>query len=433
MKRRILQWLGQLALRALRTLDYYFTGSVSGIPQEEALKDPYRVYASYREHGRVIRTLANRGWMVLGFEEVQALFRDPRISSDLRKNRFLTRMMRLAADGRELPFLDNPTMLNLDPPDHTRLRKLASQGFLHKFILSLEPRIEAIVDDCLDDYDESTGQFDIVGQLAQPLPAIVIAELMGLPDGDLPRFRKLSDDLLNLTLIGDDDAMEKGAQANRELTAYFREVIAKKHEHPGQDLITRLIEAEEEGDRLTAEETLSTCVILLVAGHETTTRLIGNGMHLLLNHTDQLKLLQEDRSLMENAIEEMLRYEPPVQLMPRFALEDMEFYGRQFKKNQLIGAMIASANRDPLANRDPDVFDITRQEIRHVSFGHGIHLCLGMTLARLEARVAINRLLDRFPDMQLADQQISWVPSTLVRGMEQLLIDVDEDNARRAA
>jgi cytochrome P450 len=433
MKRRLLQWLGRTALATLRKLDYYFTGSVAGVPPEEALRDPYRVYGLYRQHGNVIRTLANRGWMVLGFEEVQALFRDPRVGSDLRKNRFLTRMMRLAADGRELPFLDNPTMLNLDPPDHTRLRKLASQGFLHKFIQSLEPHIESIVNDCLDTFDAETGQYDIISQLAQPLPAIVIAELMGLPESDQPRFRKLSDDLLNLTMIGEDEMMEKGVQANRELTEYFKEIIEYKHDHPGQDLITRLIEAEEEGDRLTAEEMHSTCVILLVAGHETTTRLIGNGMHLLLQHPDQLDLLRADRSLMSSAIEEMLRFEPPVQLMPRFALEDFEFYGKRFRKNQLIGAMIGSANRDPAANSDPDVFDITRDEIRHVSFGHGIHLCLGMNLARLEAKVAFNCLLNRFPDMALAEQDIVWTPNTLVRGMERLVIDVPGGTSRQAA
>lgn len=433
MKRRLIRRLGRVVLAVLRKLDYWFTGSVAGIAPDEALRDPYHVYSIYRESGSVIRSLANRGWLVLGFEEVQALFRDPRISSDVRKNRFLMRMMRLAANGMELPLLDNPTMLNLDPPDHTRLRKLASTGFLHKFIQSLEPRIATIVDECLAGYDETTGQFDVIGQLAQPLPAIVIAQLMGLPEEDLPLFRRLSDDLLKLTMLGDDEMMEIGAQANRELTEYFKEIIAFKHAHPGQDLITRLIEAEEAGDRLTVAEMHSTCVILLAAGHETTTRLIGNGLYTLLNHPEQLRLLRENRALMPNAIEEMLRFEPPVQLMPRFALEDMSFYGRRFRKNQLIGAMIGSANRDPAANDNPDVFDIRRQEIRHVSFGHGIHLCLGMNLARLEASVAFNRLLDRFPEMTLAPQELTWTPSTLVRGMDRLVVNVSGKNRGQAA
>jgi pimeloyl-[acyl-carrier protein] synthase len=191
-------------------------------------------------------------------------------------------------------------------------------------------------------------------------------------------------------------------------------------------MISRLIQAEEEGDRLTVDELYSTCVLLLVAGHETTTRLISNGVYLLLKHPEQLLKLKDDPSLGPNAIEEMLRYEPPVQLMPRFALEDTEFFGKTIKKNQLIVPMIASANRDPAANDNPDDIDISRENIKHVSFGHGIHLCLGLSLARLEGRIAINILLERFPDMTLVDQKIVWTPLPLVRGMDNLVVQTNE-------
>ena len=324
-------------------------------------------------------------------------------------------------------------MINRDPPDHTRLRKLVQQGFLHKYIQSLEPRIESIVARCLDSYNIETGQFDILDQLARPLPAIVIAEMLGLPEKDMPRFQEMSGQLLGLTALGNDELMQAGAVANDQLEQYFKEVIEEKRKSPGQDLIGRLIAVEEEGDRLSAVEMYSTCVLLLVAGHETTTRLISNGMYTLLQHPEQLELLKRDPSLVPNAIEEMLRYEPPVQFMARFAQTDMEFFGKKIKKNQMILPIIGSANRDPRANENPDVFDVTRENIKHVSFGHGIHLCLGLNLARLEAKVAINALLKHFPEMTLADQEIVWTNIPLVRGMENLLIDVDERAARTKA
>jgi len=435
MKRKILITLGRAVLFILHTFDWLFTGSVSGRTRDEQTQDPYIGFKLLRSRGGVLRSYVNRGWMAVGFEEAQAIFLDSeRFGSDIRKNKFLSRVIRAASGDRKVSLLDDPTMLSLDPPDHTRLRKLVNQGFLHKDIMALEPRIGAIVDECLDRYDPSTGQFDIITQLAKPLPAIVIAELLGLPKKDMAVFQSLSEELLHLTAIGDDELMERGTLANEKLVEYLEEVIEQKRQSPGQDLIGRLIAAEEEGDRLTSEEMYSTCVLLLVAGHETTTRLIGTGIYTLLKHRDQFEMLKRDPGLVVNAIEEMLRYEPPVQLMPRFAKEDTVFYGKKIKKNQMIVPVIASANRDPAANDNPDDFDITRKDIRHVSFGYGIHLCLGLNLARLEARVAFNKLLARFPDMTLASDEVNWLSgSALVRGMDQLLINTDDSQAQSAA
>ena len=426
MGKKMLQGIAGAGLSVLQQLDRVLYGSISPLAIGDGNRDPYAAYRSCLKRGPVLRTLSNRGWMVLGFEETQALFLDSRFSSDMRTNKFISRLVRAAAGGGRVSLLDDPNMINRDPPDHTRLRKLVQQGFLHKYVLSLEPRIASIVDRCLDSYDPRTEQFDVLEQLAKPLPAIVIAEMLGLPEEDLPRFQALSNQLLGLTVLGNDELMQAGVRANNELQDYFAEVIEAKRKAPGQDLISRLIAAEEEGDRLSTEEMYSTCVLLLVAGHETTTRLIANGMYTLLKHPDQLALLQQDPSLTPNAVEEMLRYEPPVQLLGRFADSDFEFCGKQIKKNQMVIGVIGSANRDPKANKDPDVFDVTRQDIKHVSFGHGIHLCLGLNLARLEARVAINALLKRFPAMALADQEIVWTNIPLVRGMENLLIDVNE-------
>jgi len=432
MKKKLLQGISQSIMFLLSRADAYFSGSVSGMSSEEIKNDPYKDYGILRSRGKVLRTYRNRGWLALGFEEVQSLFQDPRFGADMRKNGFVVNMLRMAAAGKPVSFLDSPTMLNLDPPDHTRLRKLVTKGFVQKTILALEPRIEFIIKNCLDSYDAASGQFDVMQQLAQPLPVIVIAELLGLPKKDLKRFQELSEDLLGLTALGNDELMDAGAIANAELVSYFEGVIAHKRQHPDQDMISRLIEAEEEGDRLNAEELNSTCVVLLIAGHETTARLIGNGIHLLLQHPDQMELLRQDPSLMPNAIEEILRFEPPVQFMVRFALEDVNFFGKVIKKNQLIMPVIASANRDPLMNSNPEKFDIARQEINHVSFGYGIHLCLGMTLARLEGRLAIQLLLERFSHMSLAEQEIEWSSIPMVRGMESLVINTGETQESEA-
>ncbi len=430
--KKMLQAGAGAGLSVLNRLDRVLYGTISPLGSGDS-SDPYAAYRQCLNRGPVLRTLTTRGWMVFGFEETQALFLDSRFSSDLSTNKFISGLVRAAAGGERVSLLDDPTMINRDPPDHTRLRKLAQQGFLHKHVLSMEPRISAIVDRCLQSYDDGSGRFDVMEQLAKPLPAIVIAEMLGLPEEDLPRFQELSNQLLGITALGNDELMSAGVRANEQLEAYFRDVIDAKRRAPGQDLISRLIEAEEEGDRLSTQELYSTCILLLVAGHETTTRLIGNGLYTLLKHPDQLALLQQDPSLTPNAIEEMLRYEPPVQLLARYAGSNLEFFGRKIRKNQMVLGVIAAANRDPNANADPDVFDVTRKDIRHVSFGHGIHLCLGLNLARLEAKVAINALLARFPAMTLADQDIVWATIPLVRGMENLLIDTNETAARTRA
>jgi len=422
MKKRLLQLLAGGATIVFGWIDRVFTGSYSGMTAEQQVNNPYKSWGILRSRDRVLRSYRSRGWLVLGFEEAQALLKDTRFSTDIRKNNFLSKMIRVAADGRPVSFIDNPALLNVDQPHHTRSRKLAQQGFLHKHIQSLEPEIELIVEQCLNSYDSSTGFYDIVQQLAEPLPAIVIAKMLGLPDEDLEEFQDMSARLLGLSLIGNNEKMDAGANANAQLLAYFKRIIEQKRLAPSQDLISRFIAAEEEGDRLTVEEVNSMCVFLLIAGQETTTRLIGNGMYTLLCHPDQLAMLKRDPALTPNAVEEMLRFEPPVQTVPRFAIEDTEFYGKKIRKNQILEAVIASANRDPAANQNPDQFDITRKNIKHVSFGYGIHLCLGMSLARLEAKIAINLLLDRFPEMQMIEQKIEWSPIPIARGVENLVI-----------
>ncbi len=425
LKKVVLQKTSQVILPILNLLDRLALGEGVLPGKYDTQKDPYSWYKILRSRAPVVRSYANRGWLVVGFDAVQAIFRDPRFSSDMRKNDFIVGVLRTAADGQEVPFLDNPSMLNLDPPDHTRLRKLVSFGFLKKYIDSLEPNIVRIVDTCLDDINPAADQFDLMASLAKPLPAIVIAEMLGLPEEDREQFQIWSNELVGISRMDDPTLVELGNKANNQLIDYFAKVIDVKRETRGQDLICQLIAAEEEGDRLTPKEMYSTCVLLLAAGHETTTRLISNGVYTLLKHPDQFAMLKNDPSLIPNAIEEMLRFEPPVQVMPRFAKEDCEFFGKEIKKDQLLLVGIGSANRDESANHNAEEFDVNRKNIAHVSFGYGIHLCLGLALARLEARVALAALLDRFPEMSLTDQEPDWGKNNLVRGMEHLYINTN--------
>lgn len=426
MKKQLAQTISDLIMSTLHWVDYHFTGSAANMAPQASINDPFTYYNQIRENGKFLRSLRNRGWMALGFDEAQAVLKDRRLGADLRKNAFLTKMIRMAANGRRVSYLDDPTMLNLDPPDHSRLRKLVNHAFLHKSVMALEPRIEALVDRCLDTVDESAGQFDVVETLAKPLPVNVIAELLGLPEADYARFQELSHQFVGLTAIGNNELMDLGAGAADKLNSYFERIIAEKRRLPGDDLISKLIEAEEEGDRLTNEELISTCIVLLVAGHETTTHLIGNGLHLLLKHQDQMQILRDDPSLIPNAIEEMLRVEPPIQFTVRTALEDVEMAGKRIKKNQLVMAVITSANRDPDRFADPDTFDVTRPDAGHLSFGYGIHLCLGMTLARLEGKVVFERILARYSHLSLARQEIEFTPVPINRGRQKLLIDINE-------
>ena len=423
LKTRAFQLSSHAALVVLRRLDRYVNGSNTGRSVAQARLDPYTGYAMLRERGPVLRSFASRGWFVVGFDAVRDAFKHPLLSNDVRKNRFLVRVLSAASGGNPVPTLDNPSMVTLDAPDHTRLRKLVSQGFAQKYIRSLEPMIQGIVDECLAGLDDKVEPFDIIERLARPLPAIVIAEMLGLPKADREQFQAWSNDLLGLTAIDNPKLITKAAAANARVIDYLQGIIEQKRAAPDGGFISQLIAAEEAGDRLTAAEMVSTCALLLSAGHETTTRLIANGLYLLLTHPEQWELLRRDRALLDNAIEEMLRFEPPVQFMVRFALEDLTFYGKKIRKNQLLLLLIGSANRDETANPDAEVFDITRENVQHVGFGHGPHLCLGLALARLEARIAFDTVLDRFPHLRLTDEPVVWSQHALVRGVDRMLVE----------
>ncbi len=293
-------------------------------------------------------------------------------------------------------------MLVADPPDHTRLRTLVQKAFTPRMVERLRPRIETLVEEALNAAGERGGM-DLVADLAYPLPVTVIAELLGVPVEDRAAFRRWSD-----ALVG---ALDPVAPANRRgavlaardaLHAYLRQVIAERRADPRDDLISRLVEAEEQGDRLSGPELLAMGVLLLVAGHETTVNLISNGVNALLNHPDQLARLHREPELIEPAVEELLRYDSPVQLTGRVALEALELGGQRVEPGQMVTLMLGAANRDPRVFADPGRLDLGRDPNPHLAFGRGIHFCLGAPLARLEGQIAIGALIRRFPGLRLA-------------------------------
>jgi cytochrome P450 len=378
-----------------------------------------------REKAPIYYSKTWRAYWVTRFDWAQEILKDKRFGANVRQFEERTKEITRNLDERRLERFNNPSMLDLDPPDHTRIRKLASQGFVHKFIQSLEPRIREIVHECLDP-SGNAQTIDFVESLAKPLPAIVIAEMLGLPKEDHEQFASWSEDLMLGTSTNDADKLEKSLNANTELIDYFRRMAEIKRAKPGDDMLSRLIAAEEEGDSLSEAELYNNCVLLLVAGHETTTRLISNGLYLLLKNPEQMQQLRDDPTRIPQAIEEMLRFEPPVQATRRFALEDVEFNGTRFKRGDLVFLSIAGSNRDPLANESPDVFDISRDQPKLVSFGYGIHLCIGASLARLEAKVAFEEILNRYDALSLGQSEPVWGENAFFRGHEALNVKVSE-------
>ena len=393
----------------------------------EARADPYPLYKRLREEDPVHWSEALDAWVLTRYDDVVAILRDPRFSADRRgaRNRYAQEAM-AAAEEHGGPLARANTMLTADPPEHTRMRLLISKAFLPRAVEKLRPHIQDIADELLD-AAQDPGRLDVLLDFAVPLPMIVIAELMGVPTADRAQFKRWSDDVV-ATLgggLGAPEVLERGAQSGRELAEYFREVIADRRREPKDDLVSILVAGADEGDVLSEGQLLATCVVALIAGNETTRNLIGNGMLALLRNPDQLQKLWQDPSLVESAVEEILRYAGPVQATARVATEDVQIDGQPVKKGQLVFIIVAAANRDPARFPDPEKLDITRRNNHHVAFGSGIHSCLGQPLARLEARIAFDTLARRIPNPRLAIDEVEWGPSFILRGLKSLPITFD--------
>ena len=422
-----------LLIGAYKTLVIFERLTNKGIALDFISKDyidnPYKTYNSMRSHKPILFSQTTRLHWVTKMEFAQEMLRDKRFSVDDRKYPIAEkRRKEFKKAGREIMLeqFENPSMLKLDPPDHSRIRKLVQYGFTNRYITSLEPEIKKIVKDCLDKI-HNQDSFDLIEDLAKPLPAIVIAKMMGLPNEDLYQFQAWSEDLLvGVGGIGTSrEDIKKSGDAYEALINYFEKIILSRKNSPGDDFIGKLIQAEEEGDKLNIKEMYGTCLLLLIAGHETTTRLIGNGMFTLFNHPENINYLRNDLTLIPNAIEEMLRYEPPVHATVRFAENDMIYNDKSYKRGTPFAVSIAGANRDPEANDNPNEFNIFREDIKHISFGYGPHMCIGASLARIESRIAFEALFERFSNLNLLDKNPEWGKNLIFRGFDNLQIKIN--------
>jgi pimeloyl-[acyl-carrier protein] synthase len=358
-----------------------------------------------------------RLWWLTRYADVLPALTDKRLGKkDLPVDPDVGAPMPKALGGLPLP----KSMLTQDPPDHTRLRSLVNKAFTPRMVEGLGPRIELIANQLLDRC-MSEGQMDLAADFAFPLPAIVIAELLGVPPADRDLFRAWSADAALAVDPTQPTAVRRaGSAAVAALADYFAQLVQKRRDAPASDLISQMIAIEDDGDRLSYGEMLSMCVTLLAAGHETTANLFANGALSLLRHPDQLELLRAHPELLPTAVEELLRYDSPVQGVRRAAAEDFELGGKLIRKGDWVTPMIGAANRDPAVFADPERLDITRKENPHLAFGRGIHFCLGAPLARLEGEIGFRVLLERLPQLSLAEGDPAWTNNSALRTLKSL-------------
>ena len=390
--------------------------------------DPYPVYKRLLEQEPVHQS--SFGFVVLSrYDDHVAVLRDHKHWSSDGSNAkdAETQLAALRAIlGEEASILDETPLpfLFQDPPDHTRLRGLVNKAFTPRVVENLRPRIQEVVDGLLDAV-AGKGSMEVVEELAYPLPVTIICEMLGAPVEDQQKFKDWSREIarsLDPDIVLPPDVLRRRFQAIRAFREYIRGLVRERRQAPREDMISGLIAAEEAGQQLTEEEILTTCTLLLVAGHETTVNLIGNGVLQLLRHPDQLAKLQGDPSLAGDAVEEVLRFDPPVQMNLRIALEDRQFDGVNVEKGTSVVLLIGASNRDPSHFPDPDRFDIIRGDDRHLSFGFGSHFCLGAPLARLEGEIALRTLTQRFRGFALPKETPPYRENIVLRGLASLPI-----------
>jgi len=380
--------------------------------------DPYSVYRQILEHGPIVMPESNLV-VFSSFQDCGDVLRHPSSASDRLKSTVAQREIAKGAQPR--PF-GQPGFLFLDPPDHTRLRRLAQQAFAPKRVRALEADVVTMVDDLLD---RVSGDLDAVADLAYPLPVAVICRMLGVPIDDEPQFSRASALLAQgldpfITFTGElPDNFDDRMNAGHWLRGYIAGLVDERRSAPREDLISALIAAEEDGDQLTTEEIVATCNLLLIAGHETTVNLIANAILAMQREPRHWAALAENPDCAATIIEETLRYDPPVQLAGRTAAEEMTIGGVTVSKGDTMMLLLAAAQRDPSAFGQPDAFDPDRDDLRHLAFGHGVHFCLGAPLARLEARVALTAVTKRFPNAVLAGEP-EYKPNVTLRGMASL-------------
>ena len=376
------------------------------------MADPYPVLRQLREQDPVYWSDAIGGWLLTRYDDVLVSFKDTSLFSN--ENR-LTKTVEYLSPERQSHYkavVDHYAtkgLIHCDPPDHTRLRALVTQEFTPKIVEQMRPRIQEVVSALLDAV-EAKGEMDVVPDLATALPVGVIAEILGVPPADRHLMRQWTDDILGFQGVNkpSEADLSRAQHGLMEIRPYIQNMIAERRRQPRQDLMSKLVAVESAGERLSEAELISTCVTLIIAGHETTLSLISNTIYTLLANPDEFRLLREHPELLESTIEESLRYESPVSRQARLMKADTELGGKQLKKGQIVFQMLNAANRDPAYFVDPDRFDIQRKRNRHIAFGFGAHFCAGALLARTEASIAIGTALKRFPNLSLVDEKPDW-------------------------
>jgi pimeloyl-[acyl-carrier protein] synthase len=384
----------------------------------EFLADPYPTYHRLRTEDPVHYSPLDF-WVLTRYEDVVAVLRDPRFVKEPLAAFIAARF------GVAVPVGMGLSMLDRDPPDHTRLRSLVSKAFTPRVVEGLRPRIQRIVDDLIT-RAEQAGSMDLIEEFAYPIPVNVICEMLGVPVEDHERFKGWSLDIArgldSVLLPPESDIPRRSGAARHALSDYFRGLIAERRTAPRGDLLSALIAAEEAGDKLSEDELLATCILLLIAGHETTVNLIGNGTLALLRHPAELRRLRESPGLIGSAVEELLRYDGPVQRTARIPSTDVTIGGRTIPKGAMVMPFIGAADRDPACFPHPDRLDLARADNRHIAFGLGIHFCLGAPLARVEGQIAIGTLVRRLPKLALDVDQPEYRQSLTLRGLKTLPI-----------
>jgi len=387
---------------------------LSDLLRPDVLANPYPLFQRLRSEDPVHNDPGGRGWIVSRYEDVEKVLGDKRFSAQ----RMLSAQEREGISGAVLNALARQ-MLFMDPPDHTRLRSLFTKAFTPSRMEALKPQVGEMVTELLDRADQAGRQMDFIQDFAIPLPVTVIAQLLGVPVTDRDRVREWSVALGRL-LGGRELTPQESAESQRgvmQFVKYFSDLIAERRSSPAPDMISGLIEVEERGDRLSTEELIVNLILLLAAGHGTTTHLLGNGLLALFRHPDQWKILVDNPTVTANAVNELLRFDGPVQVTGREAIDEVELGGRTILKGERVTVLLGSANHDEARFPDPDRLDLQRPSVRPLSFGHGIHTCLGAALARMEAQVAFSELARRYPHFAVATDTPERNPSIAFRGL----------------
>jgi cytochrome P450 len=394
--------------------------SIDYKPNDPAvLADPFPLYARLRDEDPAHWSPRLKAWVLTRYEDVKRVCLDSTMSSDRLRPFFATLPPPEAIKIAELARYLTLWMVFRDPPEHTRLRRLAARVFNVRSINALRPNIESLTAWLLDSVAERK-EFDFIGDFAMPLPALVIMDMLGAPREELPRLKRLSDEMA-LFIGSARDAPEKyqrAGAATREMADLFRELISARRAAPQRDLLSELVALDDGGDRLSDDELVATCILLLFAGHETTTHHLANGLRALLRFPAELEKLRANPALAPAAVEELLRYDGPIGAQVRIVQEAQTLHGKALKPGERVFLLMNAANRDPRAFADPERLDLSRNGVPHLTFGFGAHLCLGFPLARLEGQVALPAVLARWRRLELASEAIEWMDSMVLRGMK---------------